>query len=528
MNQTETATQSEPVVLAPESAPAEPASVRSEEVSAEPSFTAPAGAEIEAYRLDADAVRVVARLRQTGYEAYLVGGCVRDLLVGHSPKDFDIATSATPNQVRSLFRNSRLIGRRFRLAHVYFKGGKILEVSTFRANPVEAEEPSAVGDAPDAEDLEASQIEPLAEADTQETAAPVLTAPEAPAEKDLLITEDNTFGTPVEDALRRDFTINGLFYSPLEGKVIDHVNGLRDLAAQEIRTIGDPEKRLREDPVRILRAIRFASKLAFDIEARTYAAMEGAVEDLPRCSAPMLLEETFRLIRGGHTAPTLNLLMALDALKYLLSPVDAFLKASDAEGQAEYLAHIRAMDSMISEGVMFDDAMLLAAVLLPIALDEPELPVDPNANPAEAERPPSVAKAVEALLQELVQKARLPRRIAERCRMILNSQRTLAGLRRLRGGMLRQRSHPLFAESLKIFEVWVRATGEHKDALTAWKSGSAPNPVPGADGPRRNRSRRRGRKGPGGGGNAGPRGEANGGAPDNAAPAAPAPSGNPS
>ncbi len=287
------------------------------------------GPEIEPARLDADAVRVVLRLRQSGYQAYLVGGCVRDLLIGRTPKDFDIATSATPNQVRSLFRNCRLIGRRFRLAHVYFKGGKILEVSTFRANPAIAEDPqpseavdgevasegtrhiaqadqealaAVEHDAPvpntpvsdvvdelaapsavlaaatdDAEsghdDAEADdESDDGLDVDTQVDQLAVGAADEAPpAEPDLLITEDNTFGTEIEDARRRDFTINGLFYDPVAGRVIDHVHGLRDLSVQEIRTIGDPEKRLREDPVRILRAVRFASKIEFDIESRTYA-----------------------------------------------------------------------------------------------------------------------------------------------------------------------------------------------------------------------------------------------------------------
>ena len=312
------------------------------------------GPEIDPSRLDADAVRVVLRLRQSGYQAYLVGGCVRDLLIGRTPKDFDIATSATPNQVRSLFRNCRLIGRRFRLAHVYFKGGKILEVSTFRANPPQPDEPAEVldsdvvaeGDAP-AEIVALADQEALAavEAGAPVASEVVMAAEEAP---DLLITEDNTFGTEIEDALRRDFTINGLFYDPMGGKVIDHVNGLRDLSLQELRTIGAPEKRLREDPVRILRAVRFASKIEFDIESRTYAAMEGTVEDLHRCSAPRLLEETFRLIRGGHAAPAMRLLMALDALKRLLPPVAAYLSERDAEATNAYFRFVEVMDELIN------------------------------------------------------------------------------------------------------------------------------------------------------------------------------------
>src|SRR5678815_1193445 len=205
--------------------------------------------EIDPDKLDPDALKVVNRLLQYGHQAYLVGGCVRDLLAGRTPKDFDVATSAVPSEVRGIFRNCRLIGRRFRLAHVYFKGGKIVEVSTFRANPSELEDGSDHG-------------------------------AEGEEKDDLLISDDNVFGTAEQDARRRDFTINGLFYDVAQGRVIDFVGGLRDLRLREVRTIGDPEIRLREDPVRILRAVRFACRLAFDIESRTYAAMEGAVEDL--------------------------------------------------------------------------------------------------------------------------------------------------------------------------------------------------------------------------------------------------------
>lgn len=486
------------------------------------------GPDIDPTWLDSDAVRVLLRLKQSGHQAYLVGGCVRDLLIGRTPKDFDIATSATPNQVKGLFRNCRLIGRRFRLAHVYFKGGKILEVSTFRANPTIAEEP-APPEAPEA-DVDSAELSGSdVDATENETTNDAVPSPEAAStanesgrqERDLLITEDNTFGTELEDALRRDFTINGLFYEPVSGRVTDHVNGLRDLAAEQIRTIGDPEQRMREDPVRILRAVRFAGKLGFDIESRTYAAMEGSVEDLPRCSAPRLLEETFRLIRGGGASPALKLLLALDGLKHLLPPVDEYLAEQDADGQAEYFKSVAQMDSLVNAGTSFDDSMLLACILLPIALDEPEpaetavqaaAPEAPVAEAAvaseptaaevvasavpaapsnEVERPPSVARAIELLLSELVRTARLPRRIAERCRMILLSQKTLAGLRRRRGGLTGFRSHPLFAESLAVFEVWVKATGEHQAALDSWKTGGAPQVLSGAEGPRRRRRRRR-------------------------------------
>ncbi|MEW5741076.1 MAG: poly(A) polymerase [Myxococcota bacterium] len=462
------------------------------------------GPDIAPHRLDSDAVRVLLRLKQNGHEGYLVGGCVRDLLIGREPKDFDIATSATPDQMKALFRNCRLIGRRFRLAHVYFKGGKILEVSTFRAMPNLVEEPqpseAAEGDVhsegsehiaqADREALEAIEhgqdVPATPVEDVQDEVEPVEVVH---AQPDLLIVEDNTFGTAIQDARRRDFTINGLFYDPVSGRVIDYVNGLRDLARQEIRTIGDPEVRMREDPVRILRAVRFAAKIGFDIESRTYAAMEGAVEDLPRCSPPRLLEETFRLLRGGNATQGLKLIAALDAMRLLLPPVAEYLAGEEPDGAAEYWRFVEEMDAMVNRGGEFDDSMLLAGILLPIALDEPDT------SDEEGGKPPSVAQAIEALLSTLVQRARLPRRIAERTRMILMAQRTLAGLRRRRGGLMGFRGHPLFREALAVFEVWVRATGEHREALEKWKAGGAPNPVPGAEGPRRRRRRRRGGRG---------------------------------
>ncbi len=467
--------------------------------------------EIAPELLDADAVRVVSRLRQHGYEAYLVGGCVRDLLLGFPPKDFDIATSAHPNQVKELFRNCRLIGRRFRLAQVYFKGGKILEVSTFRKNPTEVEEAAAAPPENGALDAGTEQalktiegddvsVAPLGDGNGDvAAAAPAGEAAELgpdpadaeeaiggglPDDEDVFITQDNVFGTAIEDARRRDFTINGLFYDPAIGQVIDYVGGLRDLDRHEIRTIGDPEVRVREDPVRLLRAVRFACKLNLEIESRTYAAMEGAVEELPRCSPPRLLEETFRLIRGGVAAPALKLLRALDALKVLLPPVDEYLNSEGPDAEGELIDFAASLDVRVRAKDTFDDSMLLAALLLPLSLNLTE----PGAT---EEQPTLVARPIETLLRELVRTARLPRRIAERTRMLLLAQPTLAGERRRRGGLLTFRRHPLFNESLKVFEVWVDATGEKRDALEAWKSGGAPNVAPDAAGPRKKRRRRR-------------------------------------
>ncbi len=477
----------------PESVPGAPAEVplpadaarRAEVAAAAP----PCPSGIELTKLDPDALKVVHRLLQHGHQAYLVGGCVRDLLLDKTPKDFDVATSAHPGEVRAIFRNCRLIGRRFRLAHVYFKGGKIIEVSTFRANPTEVEEAQAELEqgvqAEQGEEAEAAEV-----AEPGEPAGDGAAEAAAAVEEDLLITQDNVFGTAEQDARRRDFTMNGLFYDAATASVIDYVRGRRDLDERQIRTIGDPEVRMREDPVRILRAVRFACKLGLDIESRTYAAMEGAVEDLPRCAPPRLLEETFRLIRGGVASPALRLLRALDALQVLVPPIDAFLRQGGAEGEAAFFAHADALDRRVARGAPLDDAVLLAALLVPIAR------AAPPTEPAEEGGRPVVARAIEGLLSELVRTARLPRRIGERCRLILVSQRVLSGERRRRGPVGAFRANPVFADALTVFAITADATGQYAEQLELWNSGGAPEPLPTAERPPgRKRRRRRGRGG---------------------------------
>jgi poly(A) polymerase len=417
-----------------------------------PSEPANSGPEILPELLDADAVRVVHRLRQHGHQAYLVGGCVRDLLLGLHPKDFDVATSAHPGEVRALFRNSRLIGRRFRLALILFKD-KWVEVSTFRSNPTDADEATEG----------------------------------ASAEGDLLISDDNVFGTAEEDARRRDFTVNGLFYDPEEGRVVDHVRGLRDLQMRRLRTIGDPELRMREDPVRLLRAARFAARLGLDIEPRTYAAMEGAVEDLPRCALPRLFDNTLRMLRGGAAEEGLRLTAALGALRYTVPPLARFLDEGDDAARAAVFAHARTLDARTRSGIKWDEAQLLAAVLSPLAR------VDTPADVPEGKL--AVAPSVNEVLEEWVRAARLPRRWAERCKALLWAQSILSGERRRRGSLASFRRHPLFQDALALFDLSVEATGQHQSELQAWKDGAAPEVPVGSSGPKRRRRRGR-RRGP--------------------------------
>jgi len=462
--------------------------------SVAPSAKAPP--EIPEDLLDPDAVKVVRRLRRAGHQAYLVGGCVRDLLLSIRPKDFDVATSAHPSQVKETFRNSRLIGRRFRLAHVFFRGGKIIEVSTFRANPLD-----------ELQDLP----------------------------QDLLIRHDNVFGSAEEDARRRDFTINGLFHDVDEGRVIDYVGGKDDLRARLIRTIGNPDVRMREDPVRILRAIRFAAKCAFDLEPETRTAMKAHVHEIPRCAPPRVLEEVLKLLRSGASRRCFELLREVRALRVLLPPVAAYL---ERRGQQEADRHLRALDALdghVRVGEIPSDAVLLATLLAPLPHDtarrgatakgsqtgrpaaaekaDEELEKELSELEASAEQPdaedpsqaplpegalreaadlhderlggqppfaagsdvqpwslPQDVVAPDIVLSEMVRTARLPRRIAERARMILLAQPILSGERQ------RRRSSPqafarqsYFPEALAVFELSVAATGEGHDQLAKWQ-----------------------------------------------------------
>ena len=239
--------------------------------------------------IDPDALKVLYRLDKLGYTSYLVGGGVRDLLMGRKPKDFDVGTSAKPNEVKKAFRNCFLIGRRFRLAHVRF-GEKVIETATFRQNS------QTVG-----EIIEHAAEGPL---------------------------EDNTFGTPETDAYRRDFTVNGLFYNIRDFSVIDWVGGMSDIKKKVIRSIGDPEIRFQEDPVRMMRAIKFSSRLGFKIEKKTAAAMKKYHAMILSASLPRVCEEVFRLFPYGHSAEAFKLMWECGMMGDLLPELAKYVDRS--------------------------------------------------------------------------------------------------------------------------------------------------------------------------------------------------------
>jgi len=228
--------------------------------------------------VSSEALKVLYRLHRSGYAAYLVGGSVRDLLLGKHPKDFDVATNARPQEIRRLFRNSRTIGRRFRLVHVYFRGG-IVEVATFRANPEPPESP---------QDWEEGVAE---EAEAN-----------AAVERPQPTTEEVIYGTPAEDARRRDFTVNALFYNIADFSVIDHVGGIDDLERGVLRTIGEPNQRFIEDPVRMMRALEYSVRLDFEIDPGTQEAIDAQQDLITDASAPRLTYELLESLRSGHAA----------------------------------------------------------------------------------------------------------------------------------------------------------------------------------------------------------------------------------
>jgi len=288
--------------------------------------------------IDADALKVLYRLQEGGYTAYLVGGSVRDLLLSRRPKDFDIGTSAHPYQVKKLFRNCWIIGRRFRLAHVRF-GMKAIEVATFRKNiPAGSEgEPAEPPPSPHATDA-----------------------------ADLLIKHDNTFGTPEEDAFRRDFTINALFYDISNFSIIDYVGGLQDLKDGLIRSIGDPNDRFQEDPVRMLRAIVMASRLGFRIDEPVVKAIATHRKLMATASPARLIEEYYKILRSGAAEVTFRAL----AEHRLLEPVTPEIQRGTKnvalwEGLAALDAYRRKFESAPAT---LRNPILLGTMLVPLGL----------------------------------------------------------------------------------------------------------------------------------------------------------------
>ena len=274
------------------------------------------------------ALKVLYRLDKAGYRACLVGGGVRDVLLGKQPKDFDVATDATPDQVRALFRNCRLIGRRFRLAHIHF-GREVIEVATFRAH------------APDSDKTQLND--------------------------DGRILRDNTFGSIEDDALRRDFTVNALYYDIHDFSILDYANGLRDLKAGSLNLIGDPDTRYAEDPVRMLRAVRFAAKLEFSIQPAAIDAMHEHGHLLRGIPAARLYDEVLKIFHSGHAIRAFQLLREYDLFQYLFPQLDRYLNNDPAEAMLDFIEQALVnTDVRVQEDKPVSPAFIFAALLFPL------------------------------------------------------------------------------------------------------------------------------------------------------------------
>jgi poly(A) polymerase len=376
-------------------------------------------------QIDPDALKVLYRLRQNNFTAFLVGGSVRDLLLGRRPKDFDIGTDAHPYQVKRLFKNCWIIGRRFRLAHVRF-GTKTIEVATFRRQLTAAE---------------------LAAPDEPHDGIPH----EHAHHHDRMLHRDNTFGTPEEDAFRRDFTVNALFYDIADLSIIDFTGGLRDLDARVIRSIGDPVERFQEDPVRMIRAVSMASRLDFSIDPPIDAAIASHRGELARSAPARLMEEFYKLLRTGAAEKAFRML----AERRLLEPIAPELQRCAGERLWTSLAAVDAYRRQFDDTPdALTNAVLLGTLLVPLVYDFRPRPIALNEDGRPRKEP--------ALSLGLLP---LARRDVERLRNILSLQRRLLDLHlspRARRALMHRGP---FREAL----TWLEIHGQAPEALEHWR-----------------------------------------------------------
>jgi poly(A) polymerase len=422
--------------------------------------------------VDSDALKVLYRLHEHRYTAYLVGGSVRDLLLGRRPKDFDIGTDAHPYQIKKLFRNCWIIGRRFRLAHVKF-GPKTIEVATFRKIVPDS--------APDAPGSDASHAD-----------APVVVAssPE-PAHGDAnQLHRDNTFGTPEEDAFRRDFTINGLFYDIGTYAVIDYVGGLEDLQRRVIRSIGDPRVRFVEDPVRMLRAAVMSARLDFHLDPLVVAAIEEHCDLITTASPARLLEEYYKILRSGYAEATFRALRGLGLLERITPEMK-----SPPPGVWEALAALdRYRAKFPTAPPELTNTILIGALLEPLgALARPV-----NASARDADRISfGILPIARRDLERLRQMTELVPRLRDRGALSPRAVRSLPFRPAFTDALTRLE---IEGESAETIETWKQAhrqrTPEHPHGHATHPAGTPQNEAGAGKRRRRRRRRRRGRGGP--------------------------------
>ena len=369
--------------------------------------------------IDEEALKVLYRLHRHGFLAYLVGGSVRDILLGKTPKDFDVATNAHPHEINTLFKNSRVIGRRFRLVHVFFRGGKIIEVSTFRSR---------------------SEFE------------------EVQTEKGDIIRTDS-FGTPAEDALRRDITVNGLFYNIADFSIIDYVGGMADLERQVIRTIGDPDERFQQDPVRMIRVIRHAARTGFSIEGQTYQAIFRNREEIRKCSPSRLRDEFLRDLKEGAARSSLSLMLQTGLLFSLFPGLERALGRgglSEKKSRGFFLSLFDLVDQLFKTGRQVTESILLALLLTPFLRA-----VTPQ-HPFLGKREKYIywAQSIHWAIDEILTPFSFPRCAKEMASQILIAQSNLR--KSIKNGVIpkRLRMKKYFKEAVLLFGIEAEAKGE--------------------------------------------------------------------
>jgi poly(A) polymerase len=416
-------------------------------------------------RVSQNAVRTLYRLYRNGFTAYLVGGCVRDLLLGRTPKDFDIATNATPGQIKRLFRNCRLIGRRFRLAHLHFDN-EILEVSTFRRAGV-----------PEDNVIVEDQDRPRR-------------FPRHIQNEEGMILVDNVFGTPEEDALRRDFTINALAYNIADFSVIDFSTGLTDLKERLIRLIGDPRIRFTEDPVRMLRAVRFAAVLDFDIEPEAWEALCELAPTISRASPARLFEEMQKIFLMGSSRPAFFLLEKSGLLSALFPGFMRWIYKSSRHS-ALLAANLQIIDQAYRSGPAPTPTIFFAAFFGPM-IEEAALGRHLQGIPYHQ----ALDETCAIVMKEVSQTVSIPNKVVGRLRAILALQPSLHKMPPRRPAATAGKQE--FAEALAYLRLSAVTVKDYVSVVDWWDnfllSGPPIEPEPADDEDRPKKRRRRRRK----------------------------------
>jgi poly(A) polymerase len=411
--------------------------------------------------ISASALKVIRRLNDAGYAAYLVGGSVRDLLLGKHPKDFDVTTDASPEQIRRLFSNSRIIGRRFRLVHVRY-GREIVEVATFRGQgmPTDGdleEDLHLVEEFATNEDSE--QEEDWAEITQQKESS--RKAPQTSRRPEGMLVSDNVYGTIEEDAARRDFTINALFYRLKDSSVIDYCQGMTDLASQQIRVIGNPEQRYREDPVRILRAIRFAAKLGFTIEKQSADPIIPLANLLSHVPPARLYDELVKLIVCGHSRAAFDQLQHYGILKYCFPQTHSVLLDDQAAVASAFINRaLDETDARIAAEKTINPAFMIAILLWQPLQNRIQSHLKEGNNLYVA-----MQLAQNEVIRDQLHCIAAPRRTMTTVREIWILQYQLAQTRKYR--ILRAFEHPRFRAGYDFLLLRAQA-GEPVDSLAQW------------------------------------------------------------